>query len=218
MIAGARNGNLQLLTFARFPEPEFLVDEEQHFGRLSGGVRRLIYLRRCSWDTHHEEKYDCDEERFSFHAMKLQCLKIGWACQALARETPRLPESHPTIETCGGAELRFYAEEQVVPGDAVGAAQRARPGTIVIGRGTSAKAGTSLRLRGKAMRQPRASGLELPRESPCTPSPISRQKYQPCRVRSRCDPRFRPEFPRRSRRGPRTCTQGRGRYSKELLP
>src|SRR6266478_696541 len=72
MIAGARNGNLQLLTFARFPEPEFLVDEEQHFGRLSGGVRRLIYLRRCSWDTHHEEKYDCDEERFSFHAMKLQ--------------------------------------------------------------------------------------------------------------------------------------------------
>src|SRR6266436_2710907 len=75
MIAGARNGNLQLLTFARFPEPEFLVDEEQHFGRLSGGVRRLIYLRRCSWDTHHEEKYDCDEERFSFHAMKLQCFE-----------------------------------------------------------------------------------------------------------------------------------------------
>src|SRR5216684_994646 len=93
--------------------------------------------------------------------MKLQCLKIGWACQAVARETPRLPESHPTIETCGGAELRFYAEELVVPGDAVGVAQRARPGAIVIGRGTSAKAATSLRLRGKAMRQPRASGLEL---------------------------------------------------------
>src|SRR5260370_4140518 len=70
---------------------------------------------------------------------------------------------------------------------------------------------------GKAMRQPRASGLELPRESPCTPSPISHPKCQTFRVLSRCDPRIRPESPRRSRHEPRTCTRERGRYNKEPL-
>jgi len=46
MIARARNGNFQLLSFTRFPKLKFLVDEEQHFRRRAGDIRKIFDLPR----------------------------------------------------------------------------------------------------------------------------------------------------------------------------